>query len=793
MERATETTSGQEMNSWEEKKSQKEHCLSPLKCRNNFPPIKSNKNNNNNNNTKNRNHCSKLVQAMRRRILSLSLERTTTRRYQCLLQTTGSWCLLLVLVGQLAFGGAICSAGGQASQQQASGVASSSSGSSSSQPQGSSSVSSPQSPAASEASSSASPKDQPTRQVVQSRAGLIAPSALSPDDFVYGQLGSAGSVYDEAGDLDVLANQQQIPTAQLMSAAGHLVPENFFLAGGSIPAALYQPLGHHNQLAAGHTQRLQQQQHQHQQQQQQQQDKSVVETLQQVAAAARHLAAAGNTGAGGGGSAARYGRALLAAAASPLDLLAAATEQQLAAAVLPSEPHQSASANNNNNNNNSNNNNNNNQHQHQAGMLQQAAAQLIDFNGYQLATQPDPRDSPPQVDLLEFLASSNSLVGAPSSSLQQQQQQAAVLATIQQQLLYEQQLAAALADQQQQQQHHNNNNNHHHHHAHHQHNQNNPQHQNQQHHNQQQQQQGQYTSAEIHQLDQMAAMASNNQQQQQQEQEAAAEQYSMGAGLGSAAIGPDYQIVGQQHQDQQQYDAREPQTASGSQQNVHNQQPSRPYGLPTKSSSKEPSGMLKPIGNPKTISSPLIDFAANNLPKQSSFDKLAEKLPPVSMQPPTVFSFSSQKDPVGDKAKAISSKKRSVMRQAEQLAKFAIKSFNEKFGTNLGDQTDIPFLLSTLGPLGLAQNILFDPTLLVTLLNTAEKTYFSDVLPGPAKSVVRPVLNIFRVPNKKRDKANLLNIISYLASGGQTASNTPPSKHRQLGIEKSSNNKKSRR
>lgn len=297
-------------------------------------------------------------------------------------------------------------------------------------------------------------------------------------------------------------------------------------------------------------------------------------------------------------------------------------------------------------------------------------------------------------------------------------------------------------------------------------------------------------------IDHMTALASN-----QQEQGADTDHY-VGSPIGAAnMIGPDYQLIGQHDYPSQSnsYESgksssiNEQQYGSSSnqysQQQQQNQQSQRPYGLPTKSSSKEPPGMLKPLGNPKTVSSPIIDFAANNLPKSTGFEKLAEKLP--QHQTPTVFSFSSSKDP-SEKVKSANQKKRNVMRQAEQIARLFIKSFNDKFGTNLGDQTDIPFLLSTLGPLGFAQNVLFDPTLLVSLLNTAEKTYFSDVLPGPTKQAIKPVLNFFRVPNKKRDKANLSNIISYLASGGQTASNVP-SKHRQsFGIEKSSSANKSK-
>lgn len=529
----------------------------------------------------------------------------------------------------------------------------------------------------------------PHQLVAQARAG-----GLDPSDYI-----------DEAGELDIMMNQQTIPTAQLMSAAGHIVPDNFFLPGGSIPA-IYSRYNaalaaQQQQAVAAALAAAQQQssagQHHHQHQQQQQQPS---EQLQQAASQvhARHVPQP------------TLGRSPRSSAAA-LDLLAAAAEQQQQ------------------------------QQQHQ-----DSPASLIDFNGYSLTTSPDGRDGPPAMDLVEFLGSPV----APSGS---QQQQAATMAA-----LYEQQLAAAVNQ-------------------HHQH-----QHSHQQHQSQQQQYNDQQAVAEL------SALASNQHQQRDQdvsasnEQQTQAEQYSLGSSVGGSAIGPDYQIdaLGSLQEQYASY--------NGAEKNGQSQQRGkRPFGLPTKSSDKEPSDMLKPLGNPKTISSPVIDFVANNAPKgPTTLEKLAEKIPQT--QTPTVFSFSSSKDPV-DKVKSVNQKKRNVMRQAEQLARLLIKSVNDKFGTNLGDQTDIPFLLSSVGPLGFAQNLLLDPTLLVTLLNTAEKTYFSDILPGPAKSAIRPVLNIFRVPNKKRDKANLLNIISYLTSGGQSPS-SPPSKHRQsFGIEKSTANK----
>lgn len=283
----------------------------------------------------------------------------------------------------------------------------------------------------------------------------------------------------------------------------------------------------------------------------------------------------------------------------------------------------------------------------------------------------------------------------------------------------------------------------------------------------QQQQQQQYIEQQL-----VAELAALQQQQQGLDNvaqpsdsalAAAAEQYS-------SAIGPAYQIAGQSDSyGGSGYGADKEQGANNK----------MPYGLPSKSASKEPSA--RPLGNPKTVSSPAIDFVTNQLPKSTAIEKLVESLPQT--QTPTAFSFSSSKDPA-EKGKAIVQKKRNVMRQAEQVARAIIKSINEKFGTNIGDSSDIPFLLSALTPLGFAQNFLTDPALLLSLLNTAEKTYMSDVLPGPAKLAMRPVLNIFRVPNKKRDKANLLNIISYLASGGQAPASTPP-KHRQgTGIER---------
>ena len=371
-----------------------------------------------------------------------------------------------------------------------------------------------------------------------------------------------------------------------------------------------------------------------------------------------------------------------------------------------------------------------------------------------MAVQPDLRDSGAAVDLVEFLGSPTTVGAAQMAAA-----------------LYDQQMAAAAAANQQQQ------------------TAGDPQ-----------QRQEQVVASLL--AEQLAALASEQQQQQLDAAGDQGDQYHMAQSM----IGPDYQLIGgaasasgpsssayesgpskqesagalaaaSSNNHNQNQNGQYQNHGSGQQQ----QQQQRPYGLPTKSSSKEPSGMLKPLGNPKTISSPVIDFVANSVPKTSTFDKLADKLP--AHQTPTVFSFASSKDP-SDKAKLVGQKKRTVLRQAEQMAKLLIKSVNDKFGTNFGDQSDIPFLLSSLGPLGFAQNILLDPTLLVSLLNSAEKTYFSDVLPGPAKSALKPVLNLFRVPNKKRDKANLLNIISYLASGGQTASSVP-SKHRQsFGIEK---------
>lgn len=482
--------------------------------------------------------------------------------------------------------------------------------------------------------------------VAQPRVG-----GLDPSDYI-----------DEASELEVLANQQQIPTSQLMAAAGHIVPENFFLPGGSIPAiySRYQQA----------QQQQQQQQHNHQREQQHQQQQQQ-DQMQQVAShiQARHVA-------------------------PPSKQYQAIRQADLIAAAAAEQQHSDNSP-------------------------------LIDYNGYNLvaaAAQQDPRDAAGAQtsagqDMVDYLSS------AGQQALYEQQQH---------QHFAEQQIAAELAALAAA-------NNHHHHH----------------HHQQQQQQQQQLVDNSASSSNDNSVIDSN-------------EQYA-------ASLGPAYQVS--QHQDM---------VGSVYSGNEQQDRPAKPYGLPTKSSNKEPSGMLKPLGNPKTVSSPVIDFVANQLPKTSNFEKLAEKLPPV--QTPTVFSFASSKDP-SEKVKAVNQKKRNVMRQAEQVAKMMIKTINDKFGTTIGDQSDIPFLLSSLGPLGMAQNLLFDPTLLVALLNSAEKTYFSDVLPGPAKMAIRPVLNIFRVPNKKRDKANISNILSFLASGGQIPSSTQ-AKHRQgTGIEKSSKGK----
>lgn len=480
-----------------------------------------------------------------------------------------------------------------------------------------------------------------TQTHIQSRSGPI-----DPVDYV-----------DDGTELDALANQQQIPTAQLMSAAGHVVPENFFLPGGSIPANHFSPMQRIN--VPTYTQ---------------QHSSSVGMTPAQPeiihSINARHVPG-------------KYGPRQVSPQAQ-MDLLTSASSEN--------------------------------------------ETPLIDFNGYNLATQPDGREvGTPQVDLVEFLNERDNQ-GAKFHHQQQQQLQHAS----------EQQVNDAYDR------------------------------------NQEQQQQ------------QPAQLLHQNQHQQGNGNEhpmvGPGELVAMSSDQYGQSIGPDYQIIGQPRQ-QPDYIM----SYNGNSEHQKNQPPMKPFGTPNKSSSREPSDMLKPLGNPKTVSSPLIDFAVNNLPKNTVTEKLAEKIPQT--QTPTVFSFSSSKDPM-EKGKAITQKKRNIMKQAEHMARMAVKAFNDKFGTNLGDATDIPFLLSTLGPLGFAQNLLFDPTLFITLLNSAEKAYMSDVLPAPAKTGVRVVLNAFRMPNKKRDKANLLNIISYLASGGQTPSNVP-SKHRQgSGIEKKSRNKR---
>lgn len=456
---------------------------------------------------------------------------------------------------------------------------------------------------------------QPAAQI-QSRAG-----GLEPGDYV-----------DEASELEVMANQQQIPTAQLMAAAGHVVPDSFFLPGGTIPAAVYSRLAHHQ-----HPDQLQQLQ-------------------------ARNKLIRAN------------------------DLLTAAASNQVADQVAQS-----------------------NQHQEPSGHS------FVDYNAYGPADANQPTAQEMMVDFL-----------GPAQQLALQEQQQQHLA--EQQLISELQNIVAARQQLQHLQ----------------------------------------ASSQANQYQQQPAQQSQSQQTLDNSAQSS-ENSPIEANYGNPhAIGPAYQLAGQPGEAGTQYDTTK----------------EKPYGLPTKSSNKEPSGMLKPLGNPKTISSPAIDFVANQLPKTSGFDKLAEKMP--QMQTPTIISFASSKDPM-DKVKGVNQKKRTVMRQAEHLARMLIKSVNDKFGTNIGEQSDIPFLLSSLGPLGFAQNILFDPSLLVTLLNSAEKTYFSDVLPGPAKSAIRPVLNIFRVPNKKRDKANILNVISYLTSVGQTPTTR---KHRQgTGVEKVSKSK----
>lgn len=480
--------------------------------------------------------------------------------------------------------------------------------------------------------------------IMQARAG-----GLDPSDYV-----------DEASELDIMSNSQTIPTAQLLAAAGHIVPDNFFLPGTSIPATLFGRLQQQQQQQA-------QAQHQHQQQQQH----------------------AGH-------------------ATRPSDLLEAASAQELAAAAAAAAV---------------------------TAAGPESIASLIDYNSQQQQQQRDlaqqqqqqqAGNSQHQVD--QTAASQQDMIdlvnGGPSS--------AAAAALLQNAAAYEQQ--QQLAEHQ--------------------------------------------IAAEL------AAMAALQREHQHQSlvAAAAADQSVQASDLEQQAIygnsqqvGPSYQIDNQIQQQQHQ----------------QQQQQQRPYGLPTKSSDREPVGMLKPMGNPKTITSPVIDLLATQvLPKTQQLDKfvgdkVAANVPQAQplQQAPTIFSFNSQRDPIGDKTKAVNQKKRNVMKQAENFYKMFVKTVNDKFGINLNDQTDIPFLLSSVGPLGFAQNVLLDPTLINTLLNTAEKTYMSDILPSPAKLAMRPVLNIFRVPNKKRDNANLSNIISFLASGGQMPASGP--KHRQgTGIEK---------
>lgn len=417
---------------------------------------------------------------------------------------------------------------------------------------------------------------------IQSRAG-----GLEPGDYV-----------DEASEIEVLANQQQIPTAQLMAAAGHVVPDSFFLPGGTIPAMYPRYLHHQHQVQAP---------------------------------------------------------------ADPLD--------QARNKLIRTNDPMAASANN---------------HADQVG---QPGNAFMDYGGY---GQSDGHE------VMEDL-----LHPAQQLALHQEQQQQHM---VEQQLINELQTIVSARQQLQNLQ-----------------------------------QQGAHPANHLPTRNPQYPQTLENSAQPSENSPIEA-QYA-----GPNAIGPAYQLAGQPGDAGVQHDLSK----------------DKPFGLPTKGSNKEPSGMLKPFGSPKTVSSPAIDFVVNQLPKTSGLEKLADKMPQTHT--PTVMSFASSKDPM-DKVKGVNQKKRTVMRQAEHLAKMLIKSVNDKFGTNFGDQTDIPFLLSSLGPLGFAQNILFDPTLLVTLLNSAEKTYFSDVLPGPAKSAIRPVLNIFRVPNKKRDKANLLNVISYLKS-----------------------------
>lgn len=489
---------------------------------------------------------------------------------------------------------------------------------------------------------------------IQARAG-----GLDPSDYV-----------DEAGELEIMSGQQQIPTAQLLGAAGHAVPENFFLPGTSIPDFMLARF-HHNQQQNG-----QQQQHAGQQQQ------AAIQPEAYVTARGHPV---------------RRPPDLMEVAASAQDQVGA---PESLASLIEFNSYQMGPAN---------------SQQLNSGQLGASSV------GQENALAGSQQASGSAGDMLELVGGGPVSAAAAMATLQN------AAAYEQQQHLVEQQIAADLAA---------------------------------------------YMARERELSQQQQVAGSSANLDNAASEQAAVDQYAAGGGQ---HLGPAYQIVGAPTP-LEQAAARYPNMYKGV------------YGLPTKSSNRKPQGLLEPMGNPKTVSSPIIDFVANQVPKTGPLEKLAEKLPTPPQNPPTVFSFSSQSDPVGDKSKAVQQKKRNVMRQAEQFAKMMVKTVNEKFGLNLGDQTDIPFLLSSFGPLGFAQNVLLDPSLINTLLNSAEKTYMSDILPSPAKLAMRPVLNIFRVPNKKRDKANLSNIISFLASGGQMPASTP--KHRQgTGIERHANKK----
>lgn len=490
-------------------------------------------------------------------------------------------------------------------------------------------------------SSLASPlkKQQP---VAQKRLG-----GLDPSDYV-----------DEAGELDIMANQQQISTAQLMGAAGHIIPENFFLPGGSIPSQI--TAAKYSNSVASYLQQAQQQQ-----QQQVFQPLNHQDPMQQVAS---HVHARHN---------------------DPQLQQRPHQQQSSDTAAKVAQP----------------------VNRYQQMLELRENQQLIDYNNLKNAAQQDPRDSATHTSLAEFLASNNQPVVSmfePSNFNQQQQRDHMITAT-----LAEQQMAARLAAIQHQRAH-------------------------------------QHSEPMSPQASESSPVESSS--------------HGLpvaGNGHSSISIGPEYSVAG--HESTSSYGGYEQQQQQQQRQQYPKNQQQPPFGLPTKSGGRFAEGIIRPLGDVQGFSSPVLNSALSAIPKTPNIDNLVNQIP--ASQTPTVFSFSSAVDPMV-KVKTVNQKTRNVIKQAEQVARATLKVINRNLGTTFGEEQQEPILLNPNGPLGFV-NYLVDPGLFISALNSAEKSYQSNILPAPLKAGLGPVLNIFRVPNKKRDKANLLNLINMISTAVQ--------------------------